>query len=61
MIKLSKYEIKNIIIEALIDAELYPFLKREFRYYGDCREDYYDIVDKISTETVDRHFGSKEA
>lgn len=54
--KFSKWEIKNIVTEALIDIKLDKFLKKEFNYNGDYREAYYDIVDKISTDVANNHF-----
>ena len=54
--KFSKWEIKNIVTEALIDINLDKFLKKEFNYDGNNRENYYDFVDEISTSVANNHF-----
>lgn len=54
--KFSKWEIKNIVTEALIDINLDKYLKKEFNYDGNNREKYYDFVDEISTNVANNHF-----
>lgn len=52
----DKYEIKNIIIEALTSRDVNSCLKKEFQTCGRDECSYYDIVYAVSEQMVNTIF-----